>query len=74
MGDKGKKDLCFNCDEKYQFGHQCKGAKVFLLEGSPLESDQLSKVLCSWMRLQWKFLMIRIWSTIMGKQILISML
>ena len=44
MDDKRKKDLCFNYDGKYQFGHQCKGAKVFLLEGSPLEIDQLSKV------------------------------
>ena len=47
MDGKRKKDLCFNYDEKYQFGRQCKGAKVFLLEGSPLKSDQLSKVLCS---------------------------
>ena len=44
MDDKRKKDLCFNHDGKYQFGHRCKGAKVFLLDGSPLESDQLSKV------------------------------
>ena len=25
--------MCYNCDEKQQLGHKCKGAKVFLLEG-----------------------------------------
>ena len=31
--EKRRKGLCFNCDEKFQPGHQCKSAKLFLLEG-----------------------------------------
>ena len=30
MGER-KKGLCYNCDEKWQSGHHCKGAKIFLL-------------------------------------------
>ena len=33
MEERGKKGLCFNCDEKFQPGHHCKSAKLFLLEG-----------------------------------------
>ena len=33
MEERRKKGLCFNCDEKFQPGHQCKSAKLFLLEG-----------------------------------------
>ena len=33
MEERRKKDLCFNCDEKFQPGHHCKSAKLFLLEG-----------------------------------------
>jgi len=33
MEEKRKKVLCFNCDEKFQPGHHCKSAKLFLLEG-----------------------------------------
>ena len=33
MEERRKKGLCFNCDEKFQPGHQCKLAKLFLLEG-----------------------------------------
>ena len=29
MGER-KKGLCYNCDEKWQSGHHCKGAKIFL--------------------------------------------
>ena len=32
MEERRKKDLCFNCDEKFQPGHHCKSAKLFLLE------------------------------------------
>ena len=30
--EKRKKGLCFNYDYKFQPGHQCKSAKLFLLE------------------------------------------
>ena len=33
MEERRKKGLCFNCDEKFQLGHHCKSAKLFLLEG-----------------------------------------
>ena len=33
MEERMKKGLCFNCDEKFQLGHHCKSAKLFLLEG-----------------------------------------
>lgn len=33
MEERRRKGLCFNCDEKFQPGHQCKSAKLFLLEG-----------------------------------------
>ena len=33
MEERRKKGFCFNCDEKFQPGHHCKSAKLFLLEG-----------------------------------------
>ena len=33
MEERRKKVLCFNCDEKFQPGHHCKSAKLYLLEG-----------------------------------------
>ena len=33
MEERRKQGLCYNCDEKWQLGHNCKGSKVFLLEG-----------------------------------------
>ena len=33
MEERRRKGLCFNCDEKFQPRHQCKFAKLFLLEG-----------------------------------------
>ena len=33
MEERRKQGLCYNYDEKWQLGHNCKGAKVFLLEG-----------------------------------------
>ena len=33
MEERRRKGLCFNCDKKFQPGHQCKSAKLFLLEG-----------------------------------------
>lgn len=30
MQERCKKDLCYNCDKKYEFGHTCK--KLFMLE------------------------------------------
>ncbi|XP_023907750.1 uncharacterized protein LOC112019466 [Quercus suber] len=33
MEERRKKGLCYHCDEKWQSGHQCKGARIFLLEG-----------------------------------------
>ena len=32
MEERRKQELCYNCDEKWQMGHKCKGAKLFLLE------------------------------------------
>ena len=32
MEERRKLELCYNCDEKWQMGHKCKGAKLFLLE------------------------------------------
>nr|XP_023929288.1 uncharacterized protein LOC112040632 [Quercus suber] len=44
MDERRKQGLCFNCDEKYQAGHQCKGgAKVFLLEGFPIANESSSQ-------------------------------
>ena len=37
--DKG---LCFNCDEKFALGHQCK--KLFLIEGYWLEEDRFDEI------------------------------
>lgn len=31
MEERRKKSLCYHCDEKWQSGHQCKGARIFLL-------------------------------------------
>lgn len=31
--ERRKKGIYFNCDDKIQPGHQCKSAKLFLLEG-----------------------------------------
>ena len=33
MEERRKKGFCFNYDEKFQPGHHCKQAKLFLLEG-----------------------------------------
>ena len=33
MEERRKKGLCYHCDEKWQSGHQCKGARIFLLGG-----------------------------------------
>ena len=33
MEERRRKGLCFNYDEKFQPGHHCKSAKLFLLEG-----------------------------------------
>ena len=33
MDERRKKGLCYNCDEKWGFGHKCKNVKLFLLEG-----------------------------------------
>ena len=33
MEERRKLGLCYNRDEKWQMGHKCKGAKLFLLEG-----------------------------------------
>ena len=33
MEERRKQGLWYNCDEKGQVGHKCKGAKLFLLEG-----------------------------------------
>ena len=35
MEERRKKGLCYHHDEKWQSGHHCKGAKIFLLEGVP---------------------------------------
>ena len=32
MKERRKQRLCYNCDKKWQMGHKCKGAKLFLLE------------------------------------------
>lgn len=40
MEERRKLGLCYNCDEKWQSGHRCKGAKLFLLEELPLEVEQ----------------------------------
>ena len=40
MEERRKLGLCYNCDEKWQSGHRCKGAKLFLLEELPMEVEQ----------------------------------
>ena len=32
MEERRKLGLCYNCDEKWQMGHKCTSAKLFLLE------------------------------------------
>ena len=39
MEEMRKQGLCYNCDEKWQVGHKCKGAKLFSLEGLTREVD-----------------------------------
>lgn len=39
MEERRKQGLCYNCDEKWQMGHKCKGAKLFLLEGTTMEVE-----------------------------------
>ena len=33
MEEIRKLGLCYNCDEKWQMEHKCKGAKLYILEG-----------------------------------------
>ena len=33
MDERRKKELCYNCDEKWGPRHKCKNVKLFLLEG-----------------------------------------
>ena len=35
MEERRKKCLCYHCDVKWQSGHHCKRANIFLLEGVP---------------------------------------
>ena len=39
MEERRKQGLCYNCDEKWQMGHKCKGAKLFLLEEISMEVE-----------------------------------
>ena len=39
MEEIRKQGLCYNYDEKWQVGHKCKGAKLFLLKGLTMEVD-----------------------------------
>ena len=39
MEERRKKGLCCHCDEKWLNGHQCKGARIFLLEGVPFSQE-----------------------------------
>ncbi|XP_075654799.1 uncharacterized protein LOC142624966 [Castanea sativa] len=45
MEERRRKGLCFNCDEKFQPGHQCKSAKLFLLESLYPFQESSSNVL-----------------------------
>ena len=36
MDERRKRGLCYNCGEKWGVGHECKNAKLFLLEGIEL--------------------------------------
>ena len=42
MGEKRKHGLCYNYDEKWNLGHTCKGAKLFLLEGWDMDIEHCS--------------------------------
>ena len=33
MEERRKQGFCYNCVEKWNLGHKCKGAKLFLFEG-----------------------------------------
>ena len=39
MQERREKGLCYNCDEKYQFGHKCSRPSLYLLEGLELEAS-----------------------------------
>ena len=40
MEERRKLGLCYNYDEKWQMGHRCKEAKLFLLKGCDMEIEQ----------------------------------
>ena len=42
MEERRKQGLCYNYDEKWNLGHKCKGAKLFLLEGWDVDVEPCS--------------------------------
>ena len=42
MEERRKQGLCYNCDEKWNLGHKCKGAKLFLLKGWDVDVEPCS--------------------------------
>ena len=69
MEERRKKRLCFNCDEKFQPGHHCKSAKLFLLEGicpfqgpsSSVQLVELNEVIVHWLIIL-MCLILQLWS------------
>ena len=43
MRERREKGLCYNCDEKWGPGHKCKSARLFIMEGEDLDSDDTAK-------------------------------
>lgn len=39
LAKRRNRGLCFNCDENFQRGHQCKTKQLFLMEGDWLEEE-----------------------------------
>ena len=39
MEERRKNGLCYHWDKQWQSGHQCKGARIFLLVGVPFSQE-----------------------------------
>ena len=41
MEDRQKRGLCYNCDEKYSRGHKCKEQKLFHIDVTSTEAENM---------------------------------
>ena len=48
FGERRAKGLCLWCDDKYEFGHKCKGKQLYLVEvneGSEEDEKKVEKIM-----------------------------